>query len=101
MSFQELDTRTKVDVINLQPIKILKKDRKTSFSQIAQRLRVSTAIVRQRYQRLVQDGNLQVEEFFINSMLKGLAIMAQVSVKVHLYRLQEIAELIESIPWKK
>ncbi len=95
MSFQDLDTITKVDDINSQLIKILNEDGKTPFSQIAQRLKVSSGIIRQRYQRLVRDGKLQVEALN-NPMLKGLAIMAQVSVKVNLYRLQEITDRIAS-----
>ena len=95
MSFQYLDHKTRVDDINLQIIKILNEDGKTPFSQIAQRLKVSNGIIRQRYQRLVRDGKLQVE-VINNPMLKGLAIMAQVIVKVDLYRLQEITDRIAS-----
>jgi Lrp/AsnC family transcriptional regulator for asnA, asnC and gidA len=95
MSFQYLDHKTRVDDINLQIIKILNEDGKTPFSQIAQRLKVSNGIIRQRYQRLVRDGKLQVE-VINNPMLKGLAIMAQVWVKVDLYRLQEITDRITS-----
>ncbi len=95
MSIQVLDNKTRVDEIDLQLLKILHEDGKTPFSQIAQRLKVSTIDIRQCYQRLIRDGQLQVE-LIRNKTLRGLAIMAQISVNVNLYRLQEITDHINS-----
>jgi Lrp/AsnC family transcriptional regulator for asnA, asnC and gidA len=93
MNFQILDNKTMIDEIDIKLMKILNEDGKTPFSQIAQNLNVSNGVIRQCYQRLVREGKLQVEAIS-NTMLKGLSIMAQISVKVNHYRLQEIADQI-------
>ena len=86
---------SKIDEIDLQIIKILNEDGRTPFSQIAQQLDVSTGMIRQRYQRLVQDGVLQVVAI-TNPLLMGFSTMAQIGVKVDVGRMQEIAEQIAS-----
>lgn len=86
---------SKIDDIDLQIIKILNQDGRTPFSQIAQRLDVSTGMIRQRYHRLVQDGVLQVVAV-TNPLLMGFSTMAHIGVKVDVSRLQEIADQIAS-----
>jgi len=95
MSQQNNVVSSKIDEFDLQIIKILNEDGRTPFSQIAQRLSVSTGMIRQRYQRLVQDGVLQVVAV-TNPLLMGFTIMAQIGVKVDVGRLQEIADQIAS-----
>jgi Lrp/AsnC family transcriptional regulator for asnA, asnC and gidA len=86
---------SKIDEIDLSIIQILNEDGRTPFSQIAQQLGVSTGMIRQRYQRLVQDGVLQVVAV-TNPLLMGFTTMAQIGVKADVGRLQEIAEHIAS-----
>jgi Lrp/AsnC family transcriptional regulator for asnA, asnC and gidA len=93
MSQQENDLSSKVDKVDLQIIQILNADGRTPFSQIAQKLGVSTGMIRQRYHRLVQDGVLQVVAV-TNPLLMGFTTMAQIGVKVDVGRLEEIAEQI-------
>jgi Lrp/AsnC family transcriptional regulator, regulator for asnA, asnC and gidA len=95
MSQQESDLSPKVDKVDLQIIQILNADGRTPFSQIAQKLGVSTGMIRQRYHRLVQDGVLQVVAV-TNPLLMGFTTMAQIGVKVDVGRLEEIAEQIAS-----
>ena len=95
MSQQENDLSSKVDKVDLQIIQILNADGRTPFSQIAQKLGVSTGMIRQRYHRLVQDGVLQVVAV-TNPLLMGFTTMAQIGVKVDVGRLEEIAEQIAS-----
>ena len=95
MSQQENDLSSKIDEIDLKIIKILNEDGRTPFSQIAQKLGVSTGMIRQRYHRLVQDGVLQVVAV-TNPLLMGFTTMAQIGVKVDVGRLQEIADQIAS-----
>ena len=83
----------KIDEIDLNIIKILNQDGRTPFSQIAEQLGVSTGMIRQRYQRLVQDGVLQVVAV-TNPLLMGFSTMAQIGVKVDVGRLHQIAEKI-------
>jgi len=82
-----------MDNIDLQIIKFLNEDGRTPFSQIAQRLNVSTGMIRQRYHRLVQDGVLQVVAV-TNPMLMGFTTMAHIGVKADGRRLREIADQI-------
>ena len=95
MSRQVNDFSSKIDEIDLQIIKMLNADGRTPYSQIAQKLGVSTGMIRQRYQRLVQDGVLQVVAV-TNPLLMGFTTMAQIGVKVDVGRLQEIADQIAS-----
>ena len=93
MSQQDDSFSAKIDDIDLQIIKILNKDGRTPFSQIAKRLSVSTGMIRQRYHRLVQEGMLQVVAV-TNPLLMGFTTMAHIGVKVEVSRLKEIADQI-------
>lgn len=89
----ELKEKAKVDDIDLKIINFLNKDGRTPFAQIAKELGVSTGMIRQRYQRLVQEGVLQIVAI-TNPMLMGFATMAQIGVKADVRRLEEIADEI-------
>ena len=93
MQYAELEVQAKIDGIDQKIIKILSKDGRTPFAQIAKQLGVSTGMVRQRYQRLVHDGVLQIVAI-TNPLLMGFAIMAQIGVKADVKRLEEIADEI-------
>ena len=84
---------SRIDDFDLQIIKFLNEDGRTPFSQIAKRLHVSTGMIRQRYNRLVQEGILQVVAV-TNPMLMGFTTMAHIGVKVDGGRLREIADQI-------
>ncbi len=93
MSHQDLKSQAKLDEIDLQLIAILNEDGRTPFAQIAQRLDVSTGMIRQRYQRLVREGILQIVAI-TNPLLMGYTTMAHIGVKVDANRLEEIADEI-------
>ena len=93
MSQQDHKLSSRLDDIDLKIITILNEDGRTPFSQIAQRLNVSTGMIRQRYHRLVQEGVLQVVAV-TNPMLMGFTTMAHIGVKVDVSRLQELADQI-------
>ncbi|MBW8011526.1 MAG: Lrp/AsnC family transcriptional regulator [Chloroflexi bacterium] len=95
MDYQELSFQANIDDIDLQIIKILNKDGRTPFAQIAKQLEVSTGMIRQRYHRLVRDGALQIVAV-TNPLLLGYSTMANIGVKVDVNRLEEIAEQIAS-----
>jgi Lrp/AsnC family transcriptional regulator for asnA, asnC and gidA len=95
MGFEDLSNKANTDEIDLQIIKILNEDGRTSFAQIAQKLGVSPGMVRQRYNRLVEEGVVQVVAI-TNPMLMGLTTMAQIGVKVNVHRMHEIADKIAS-----
>ena len=91
-----LSGATKLDDIDLDIIVTLKKDGRTPFAQIAQRLGVSTGMIRQRYQRLVKEGVLQVVAV-TNPLLLGFSTMAMIGIKVDGARLQQAAEEIAAL----
>ena len=61
MDLKDLSHGAITDEIDLEIIKILNDDGRASFAQIAQALGVSPGMVRQRYNRLVEEGVLQVD----------------------------------------
>ena len=83
----------KLDDIDRYIIRTLKEDGRTPLSQIAQQLGVSTGMIRQRYQRLVKEGVVQVVAV-TNPMVLGFSTMANIGIKVDGRRLYEIAEQI-------
>jgi Lrp/AsnC family transcriptional regulator, regulator for asnA, asnC and gidA len=93
MENTDLKGYAKIDGVDRQIIKILSEDGRTPFAQIAKQLGVSTGMIRQRYQRLVQEGVLQIVAI-TNHLLMGFATMAQIGVKAEVARLEEIAEEI-------
>lgn len=93
MQYTGLNGQGKIDNIDQNIIKILNKDGRTPFAQIAKKLGVSTGMIRQRYQRLIQDGVLQIVAI-TNPLLMGFSIMAQIGVKADVKRLEEIADEI-------
>lgn len=86
----------KLDDIDLDIIITLKKDGRTPFAQIAQRLGVSTGMIRQRYQRMVKEGVLQVVAV-TNPLLMGFSTMALIGIKVDGARMEEVAEKITAL----
>ena len=93
MGFENLKHGAKIDDIDLKIIKILNEDGRASFSYIAKALGVSPGMIRQRYNRLVEEGVLQVVAI-TNPMLMGLTTMAQIGVKINVHRMQEITDQI-------
>lgn len=83
----------KIDDIDRRIIAALKQNGRTPFAQIAQQLGVSTGMVRQRYQRLVNEGVVQVVAVS-NPMMLGFSTMALLGIKADGRRLQEIAQEI-------
>jgi len=86
----------RLDDIDLEIIRTLKKDGRTPFAQIAQRLGVSTGMIRQRYQRLIKEGVLQVVAV-ANPLLLGFSTMVMIGVKVDGARLQAVADEIAAL----
>ena len=93
MQYVDLKEKAKVDDVDLKIINFLNKDGRTPFAQIAKELGVSTGMIRQRYQRLVKEGVLQIVAI-TNPLLMGFATMAQIGVKADVSRLEEIADEI-------
>jgi Lrp/AsnC family transcriptional regulator for asnA, asnC and gidA len=82
-----------MDRIDAAIIRALKEDGRMPFSRIAERLGVSAGMIRQRMQRLSDNGVLQVVAV-TNPLKVGYHTMALIGVKAEGQRLQEIARQI-------
>jgi Lrp/AsnC family transcriptional regulator for asnA, asnC and gidA len=89
----EINTRGKIDEVDLQIIQILNKDGRTPFTQIAETLGVSPGMIRQRYHRLLDEGVLQVVAV-TNPLLMGYSTMALIGIKVEGNRLNDVVDQI-------
>ncbi len=76
-------------------IRALKSDARMPYSQIATELGVSPGMVRQRVQRMTENGVLQLVAV-TNPLKIGYHTMALIGVKVDGHRLQEIAREISA-----
>lgn len=92
-SFKEEQQTYALDKMDQAIIVALREDGRMPFSEIARRLGVSPGMVRQRLQRLTDNGVLQV--IAVTNPLKiGYHTMALIGVKADGNRLQEIAQQI-------
>lgn len=83
----------KLDDIDRRIIAALKRDGRTPYAEIGRELGVSAGMVRQRVQRLIEHGVLQIVAV-TNPLLMGFHTMALIGVKVDGRRLREIAQHI-------
>ncbi len=88
-----MGSRVKIDEIDRRIIATLKTDGRTPFSTIARRLGVSPGTVRQRVQRLRDEGVIQIVAV-TNPILLGFHTVAMIGVKADGHRLREIAHRI-------
>lgn len=91
----DLRPRGKIDEIDQEIIKFLKDDGRTPFTQIAEALGVSPGMIRQRYNKLIDDGILQVVAVS-NPLLMGYSTMAMIGIKVEGRRFEDIIDEIKA-----
>lgn len=85
-----------LDEIDLYLLAALRKDGREAFSQIADQLKVSPGMIRQRYNRLVDDGYLKVVAI-TNPIQRGFKTMALIGVHTDGYRMLEVADNIAKL----
>lgn len=81
--------------IDIQIINFLQEDGRMPFARIAKEMNVSTGMVRQHYQKLVDKGILQIAAV-TNPMLMDKSKMAMIGIKAEGYRLMDIADEISN-----
>jgi Lrp/AsnC family transcriptional regulator for asnA, asnC and gidA len=86
-----------LDRPDIEIIQALKDDGRMAFSEIARRLGVSPGMVRQRYQRLVENGVLHIAAI-TNPFLTGHPTVAVVGINADFARIEEVAAQIASLP---
>ena len=85
-----------LDEIDLKVIEALRRDGRVAFAQIAERLNVSPGMIRQRYNRLVEQGFLKVVAI-TNPLRMGFSTMAMIGIRVDGTRLLDVAEKISKL----
>jgi Lrp/AsnC family transcriptional regulator, regulator for asnA, asnC and gidA len=85
-----------LDSFDYKIIAALQKDGRMPFSQIAQELGVSPGMVRLRYNRLVEQGFLQVCAI-TNPLRMGYKMMALIGIRVTGHKLMEVADQISQL----
>ena len=82
-----------LDEVDRYLIEALRKDGREPFAQIAERLAVSPGMIRQRYNRLVEQGYLKVVAI-TNPVQHGLKTMAMIGIRTDGNRMLEVADRI-------
>ena len=97
MNGQKANTRnTKLNNIDLQIINFLQKDGRMPFAQIAKQMDVSTGTVRLHYQKLIENGAIQIAAI-TNPLRIGHSRMAIIGINADGHRLREIANEISAL----
>jgi len=85
-----------LDETDLKIIESLRKDGRVAFTQIAEQLNVSPGMIRQRYNRLVEQGYLKVVAI-TNPLRMGFTTMAMIGIRVDGSKLLTVAEKISRL----
>ncbi|MGZ9220582.1 MAG: Lrp/AsnC family transcriptional regulator [Anaerolineales bacterium] len=84
------------DATDLKIIEALRKDGRVAFAQIAEQLDVSPGMIRQRYNRLVEQGYLKVVAV-TNPLRMGFTTMAMIGIRVDGSKLLTVAEKVSRL----
>jgi len=85
-----------LDATDLKIIEALRKDGRVAFAQIAEQLDVSPGMIRQRYNRLVEQGYLKVVAV-TNPLRMGFTTMAMIGIRVDGSKLLTVADKISRL----
>src|SRR5436190_13403338 len=85
-----------LDENDLKVLEILRKDGRATFAEIAGQLKVSPGMIRQRYNRLVDQGYLKVVAI-TNPVHRGLKTMALIGVRTDGNQMLKVADKIAKL----
>jgi Lrp/AsnC family transcriptional regulator, regulator for asnA, asnC and gidA len=85
-----------LDETDLKIIEELKKDGRVAFAQIAEQLGVSPGMVRQRYNRLIDQGFLKIVAI-TNPVRMGFRTMAMIGIRAEGSKLLDVAEKVSQL----
>jgi Lrp/AsnC family transcriptional regulator, regulator for asnA, asnC and gidA len=94
----KIDTElyAELDETDLKVIEELKKDGRVAFAQIAEQLGVSPGMIRQRYNRLVDQGFLKIIAI-TNPVRMGFRTMAMIGIRAEGSKLLDVAEKVSQL----
>lgn len=96
MGLPDSPEKLHLDSIDLYIIKRLREDGRTPFSQIAQECNVSPGMIRLRYNRLVENGYLQIVAI-TNPLNIGYHAVALIGIRVEGNKILKVAEEIAKL----
>lgn len=85
-----------LDDTDLKIIEALRKDGRIAFTQIAEKLGVSPGMIRQRYNRLVDQGFLKIVAI-TNPVRMGFRTMAMIGIRADGSKLLEVADRVSKL----
>ena len=85
-----------VDETDLRVLELLRKDGRATFAEIAAQLGVSPGTIRQRYNRLVEQGYLKVVAI-TNPVHRGLKTMALIGIRTDGNQMLKVADKIAKL----
>lgn len=85
-----------LDATDLKIIEALRKDGRAAFAQIAGQLGVSPGMIRQRYNRLVEQGYLKVTAI-TNPLRMGFKTMAMIGIRAEGSKLLDVAAKVSKL----
>jgi Lrp/AsnC family transcriptional regulator for asnA, asnC and gidA len=85
-----------LDSNDLYIIAALQKDGREAFTQIAEQLKVSPGMIRQRYNRLVDLGYLKVVAV-TNPLMMGVRKMAMIGIRTEGGKLMQVADKLSAL----
>jgi Lrp/AsnC family transcriptional regulator, regulator for asnA, asnC and gidA len=85
-----------LDDVDLKIIDALRKDGRVAFTQIAEQLGVSPGMIRQRYNRLVDQGFLKIVAI-TNPVRMGFRTMAMIGIRAEGSKLLEVAGYVSKL----
>ena len=91
-----IEQSVSLDETDLKIIDALHKDGRVPFAQIAEQLSVSPGMIRQRYNRLVDQGYLKVVAI-TNPLRMGFKTMAMIGIRADGSKLLEVAEKVSKL----
>ncbi len=90
------DQNASLDAIDQHILDALRKDGRVAFAQIADQLKVSPGMIRQRYNRLVEQGFLKVVAI-TNPVHRGLKTMAMIGIRTDGHKMLDVADQIAAL----
>lgn len=85
-----------LDETDAKIIEALQADGRVAFTQIAEQLNVSPGMIRQRYNRLVEQGFLKVVAI-TNPLRMGFKTMAMIGIRAEGSKLLEVADKVSKL----
>jgi len=95
-SKKSIEQPDSLDATELKILDILRKDGRATFADIAGQLSVSPGMIRQRYNRLVEQGYLKVVAI-TNPVHRGIKTMALIGVRTDGNQMLKVADKIAKL----